>query len=520
MNPRKLLGGPAIVAYLALVKLLVHLGTARVYGFFTDELYFLACGEHLDWGYVDMPPLTAFQAWLTRALFGDAPESIRLFPALAGAALVLLTGALVRALGGGRFAQGLTALAVVIAPVYLAFDSYLSMNSIEPLLWMGCAWVLIRMIQTGEVRLWLAFGALAGIGLENKHTMLLFGFALVAGLLLTPERRLLANRWLPLGGLIAFNLFLPNLLWNLAHHFPFFELLRNIREDGRDVQFSPLQFLALQAVLVFPLSFPLWTGGLLRLLANREARPYRALGWAYLIALGVLLLTHGKVYYLAPAYSMLLAAGAVSLEERLRRLRSLRTPAPRAERWLKPALATGLLLTGALFAPTALPILPPETYLRYTEALGIAQPKIENRGTGPMPQLFADRFGWKEMAETVARVYHALPEGERQRTAIYANDYGEGGAIDYYGPTLGLPKAIGGHVSYWLWGPRAYTGETLIVLGDDSEGIDRHFEEVHEVAEIGHPYAMRQEHFTLYLCRKPKGWRSLQEIWPRLKEFH
>ena len=195
--------GPAIVAYVASVKLIAHLATASVYGFFIDELYFLACGQHLAWGYVDMPPLTAFQAWLTRALFGDSAYSIRLFPSLAAAGLVLLTGTLVRALGGKRFAQFLAALAVLVAPAYLAFDSYLSMNSIDPLVWMGCALLVIKMIQTGNTRLWLWFGVLAGIGLLNKDTMLMFGFALVAGLLLTMERRILWNCWIFIGGGIA-----------------------------------------------------------------------------------------------------------------------------------------------------------------------------------------------------------------------------------------------------------------------------------------------------------------------------
>jgi hypothetical protein len=518
MNPEKQTssrwtGGPAIVAYLAAAKLLLHLATANVYGFFIDELYFLACGQRLAWGYVDMPPLTAFQAWLTRALFGDSPWSIRLFPALAGAGLVLLTGALVRALGGGRFAQGLAALAVVVAPAYLAFDSYLSMNSIEPLLWMGCALLVIRMIRSGDTRLWLAFGVLAGIGLENKATMLMFGFAAVAGLLLTAERRLLWSRWLLAGGALAFLLFLPNLLWMIRHHFPMLELLANIRRDGRDVQFDPVRFLGMQALFLFPLSVPIWLLGLWRLLGSAAGRPNRALGWAYLICLAVLLATRGKVYYLVPAYPMLLAAGAVSLEEGLGR------DVRRWGRWLKPAIAAALALGGALLAPTALPLLPPDLYGRYTEALGIAQPRIEHRATGPMPQLFADRFGWPEMVATVARVYRSLPPEERRRCAIFANDFGQGGAIDFYGPRYGLPRAIGGHVNYWIWGPRGYSGEPMIVLGDTREGASKWYDSVEPVAEVGHPDAMRQEHFTIFLCRRPKGW-TLREIWPRLKQYH
>lgn len=502
----------AAVPALAAAKVALHLACAGVYGFFIDELYFLACGEHLAWGYVDFPPLTALQAWLTRHLFGDSPYSIRLFPSLAVGGLVLVTGTFARRLGGGRFAQGIAALAVAVAPIWLLAGSYLSMNSIEPLVVTGCALLVVRMIQSGDTRLWVAFGALSGIGLLNKHTMVAFGFALVAGLLLTPERRLLASRWLVAGGGVAFLIAAPNLLWEVRHGFPHRELLANIARNGRDVDVSILQFWGLELLFLGPLAAPLWLGGLAGLLALPSLRRYRALGLAWLVVIGLfLLLTHGShtSYYVTPAYPMLLAAGGV-LTERL-------LSAPRA-RWAKPAWSGLLAVAGVLLLPIALPSLPPELYLRYTKALGLAQPRLENREASAMPQLFADRFGWPEMVETVARVYGALPEEERKRTGIFANDYGQGGAIDFYGPRHGLPKAIGGHLSYWTWGPRGYTGENLIVLGDRREVLEGEFEEVTAVAEVGHPYAMRQEHFTVFLCRRPRGW-TLAGSWPRLKNW-
>ncbi len=503
--------GPAIVGCLAAVTFALHMATAAVYGFFIDELYFLACGEHLAWGYVDFPPLTAVQAWLTRALFGDSPYSIRLLPSLAGAGLVLLTGAIVRELGGKRLAQALAALAVMVAPVYLLFCSYLSMNSIEPLIWMGCALLVIRMIRTGNTRLWLWFGLLSGLGLLNKHSMLVFGFALVAGLLLTPSRRLVASRWFVLGGLVAFAVFLPSLLWEIRNGFPHMELLANIQRGGRDVDVGFLGFWKLELLLLHPAAAPIWIVGAVGLL-TAALRSVRTLGWAYLLTLGLFLMTPGshKTYYVAPAYPMVFAAGSVLLERRLEGSRWA---------WAGPAYLVVLALTGAVLAPTALPVLPPETYLAYTRALGISQPRLENRATNAMPQLFADRFGWPEMVEAVADVYRSLPPEERERTGIYANDFGQGGAIDFYGQRHGLPKAIGGHLSYWYWGPRHYTGESLIVLGDRREVLEGEFEEVTAVAQVGHPYAMRQEHFTVFLCRRPKGW-TLRSIWPRLKEWN
>jgi hypothetical protein len=509
VRPERFASGRAIVAAVAAATLVFHLATAGVYGLFIDELYFLACGEHLAWGYVDMPPLTALQAWLARGLFGDSMAAIRLLPALACAGLVLLTGALVRELGGQRFAQGLAAVAVALAPAYLFVGSYLSMNSVEPLVWMGCVLVLIRMVRTGNTRLWLAFGLLAGIGLENKDTVLLFGFALVCGLLLTAERRLMANRWFFLGGLVAFLIFLPNLVWMIRHDFPHLELLANIRRNHRNVELSPIQFMAQQAIFVGPLVAPVWLGGLWHLLVRRDGRPYRALAFAYIITIAVLLVVHGRVYYPLAAYPMLLAAGATALEHWLLR--------PRWS-WVKPAYGAVVVFSGVALAPLAAPILPPGAYLRYSGALHLEQPRIEHRRTSALPQLFADRFGWPEMAEAVSKIYRSLPPAERASCTIFANDYGQAGAIDLYGPKLGLPKAISGHLTYWYWGPRDRSNEVVIVLGDRREGVEQWFDSIEAVGEVGHPYAMAQEHFTIFLCRKPKGW-TWQEVWPRLKRW-
>jgi hypothetical protein len=502
------LSGPALVAYVAGVKFLVHMATANLYGFFIDELYFLACGQHLAWGYVDFPPLTAFQVWLTRLLFGDSPWSIRLFPSLAGAGLVLLTGAIVRELGGGRFAQLLAALVILFAPGNLAFCSYLSMNSIEPLIWGGCALIVIRIIRRNDPRLWLWFGALSGIGLLNKHTMLVFGFATVAALLLTPDRRLLFNRWLVLAGLLAFAIFLPNLIWEIRHHFPHLEQLANIRRNGRDVQMNPIGFLLWDVLMMNPLSAPVWIAGLISLLGGSLKR-YRAIGVAWVVTYLVLIATQGRFYYLLPAFAPLVAAGAVAAEG---------LTARQGRRWLQPAYCSLVALGGVLLAPSAVPLLPPETYFRFAALTHLGQPRFEHRATTSMPQFFADRLGWEEMVATVARVWWSLPPDVRARTAIFGNDYGQSGAIDFYGPRYGLPKAVGGHLSNWYWGPRNYTGESLLVLGDDRETLESKFEVVRPMAEIGNRYAMEQEHFTLFLAQRPRGW-TLQSAWGQLKKF-
>ncbi len=226
------------VAAIAALKLILHLYAGRYYGYFVDELYNLALARHLAWGYVDVAPMIALIGRIELTLFGSSLTAIRLAPALAGACLVLLTGAIARELGGQRFAQGLAALCVFLAPGILVLDHILNVNAFEPLCWMGCALLLIRIIHTGNQKLWLWFGLVAGVGLETKHSMLIFGFALIAGLLLTPQRKHLVSRWLLLAGALAFLLFLPNLLWNIHQHFPFLELQENIRRDGRNVSLS------------------------------------------------------------------------------------------------------------------------------------------------------------------------------------------------------------------------------------------------------------------------------------------
>jgi hypothetical protein len=501
-------GGTAVLL-LAVLKLAIHLlTTGRFgYGFFVDELYFLACAEHLDWGYVDMPPLLPVVTAAVRALLGDSLLAVRLLPALLGAALVLLTGALARELGGGRFAAALAALSVITAPIYLALHAYHSMNAIEPLVWMGCALVVIRLSRGADPRLWLVFGMLAGIGLLNKHTMLLFGFALVVGLLLTPDRRLLANRWFWLAGALAFVMVLPNVAWMAWHGFPHLELLANIRANHRDVSMNPLSFLAYQALLIHPLAVPLPLIGLAGLLFRAEGRRDRALGLAFVITLGILMAMNGRPYYLAPAYPMLLAAGGVAVE-RAFQARWV---------WMGPAYAGLLAIGGLLLAPTVLPCLPPEAYVRYSQAMHLEQPRLETHRMGPLPQLFADRFGWPEMAAEVARIYHGLPADEQPRTAIFGQNYGQAGAIDLFGPKLGLPKALSGHLTYHYWGPRHYTGDVVIVMDDDRETLERHFEQVEWAGSVRHPYSMPYQHFDVFVCRRMR--RPLAEVWPQLKQF-
>jgi len=494
---------------IAIAKLLVHLYASRNYGYFIDELYYLACGDHLDWGYVDQPPMVALIAKIARSVFGDSLQAIRFVLALAGATKVLLTGIIARELGGNRFAQILAALAVLVAPGFLAVDNLLSMNSFEALLWTGCAYLLIRIVKTGNQRLWIWFGLLAGIGLENKHSMLIWGAAITAGLLLTPQRQFFRAPWIWLAGLLAFLIFLPNVIWNYQHHFPFLELQANIRHSRRNVGLTPLSFFGEEILSMNPITLPIWLAGLFFYLFSEAGKPFRALGWTWIFTAGVILALDPRVYYLYPAYPILFAAGSVMIESLLAR------PQLKSVRIGFPVL---MLLSGALIAPIAIPVLPVKTYIRYSQALHLQQPAIETWKLGPLPQVYADQFGWKEMVATVARIYNGLPDEVRAKTAIFARNYGQAGAIDFFGAKYGLPKAISGHQNYFLWGPRNFTGESVIVLQGKQEQLEDRFASVTKVATVYHPYSMPSEHFDVFYCRGLK-W-PLDELWPTLKTWN
>jgi len=505
LNPS---GDLAIIFYLSAFKLLLHFFTNSGYGYFRDELYYLACGEHLDWGYVDQAPLIALVAAVSRAVLGDSLFAIRFFPALAGAALVLLTGLIARELGGGRFAVLLAGVAVIVAPSYLALHNLLTMNAFEPLVWAACAYLFVRLCKGGDERLWLWFGLVAGVGLMNKHSTLLFGFAVVVALALTPARKFFLSRWLWLGGLVAALIFLPNIIWQIEHGWPTIEVLRNA-DQNQNLPVSPLEFFKGQLQLLHPFNFPLWAAGLYFYLFDRRGRPFRALGWAYVLMFALMVVLRAKVYYLIPFYPVLLAPGAVLAESLFERRGWWAA-------WLKPATIALLIVGGALTAPMALPVLPVETFVRYQKTLGLEPPRTEKLKLSVLPQHYADMFGWEEMTATVARVYHALPPEERGRCAIFARNYGEAGAIDFFGAKYGLPKAIGKHQNYFLWGPRDYTGECVITMGEKLDDVRESFERVEQAATFGHPYALPHENDQpVLVCRQPKA--PLKEIWPNVK---
>jgi len=509
-HDRFLAGGMMVVLAIALAKLLFHCYFNNRYGYFRDEFDYLACGQHLAWGYVDQPPLIPFLARISRVVLGESLRSIRFLPALASSALVVQTAVLAREFGGRRFALLLSAITVLIAPQYLSNGSLLGTNCLEPNLWMGCAYFAILAIKRNDPRYWLWFGLISGVGMEEKYSIALFGFGIVIGLLLTEQRRVFANKWIWLGGILAFLIFLANLLWSVHYHWPFIELMRNIKAEGRDVILSPLQFFFQQTLLVHPLTAPIWITGLLAFLFSARLKPYRFLGWSYLVSYTVFLLLHGKSYYLAPIYPMLLAAGAVVIEALIEQLR---------HPWLKPVIAVVLLAAGAHLAPIVVPILSPDKFITYTKYLPMKLPHMEHsHAAAVLPQWYSDQFGWQEIVSETAQAWNRIPVEQRGDCGIFAQDYGQAGAIDFFGPRYSLPPTLSGHQTYFLWGPRGHSGNCLIVVGDRKQKLEQLFEHVELVGTSpDNPYALERQ-VPVFICRGAK-FGTLAQLWPKVKKW-
>lgn len=502
---------PLAVAWLgsiALAKILLHLIVIERYGYFRDELYYLASTEHLSWGYVDHPPFSIALLALVRASLGDGLPAVRIVPVLAGAGTVFLCGVIARQLGGGRFAQVLAALAGLLSPVFLGLDHFYSMNALELLFWTAAAWATLRALESRrKARRWLILGAILGIGLLNKLSMSWFAGGLVVGLLLTEHRRVLRERGIWLAAALAFVIFLPHLLWQMTHGWPTFEFMRNATSI-KMADVSPAAFLLDQVLTNNPGAVPVWLAGIV-FGFTPGGRRGRVLVWIYLTVLLLLLAGgHSRASYLAPAYPMLFALGGVAIERQSAAGRD----------WVRPVALALLVIFGVLVLPLALPVLPVQTFVRYQAALGQSPRTEETQDVGSLPQHFADMFGWEEMTDLVAEAYSRLTPEEQARARVFGQNYGEAGAIDVLGRRRGLPPALSGHNSYWMWGPGTDSVTVLIIIGGDREDNAEFFEEIEVVGQTSSPWAMPYERgLDISIARKPRV--DLREAWPNLRMF-
>ncbi len=477
------------VAGLALAVLALHLATNGLYDFHRDSLYYMDSARHPAWGYVDYPPVTPMIARVSLWLFGASVWGLRLWPSIAGALMVVLAWLIASELGGGRTARLLAALGAATSPVLLGANWLFQTVTFDQVNWLVTFWLAARLLRTGDRRLWLALGLVAGVGLETKYTIvgLLAGVAL--GTLSTPLRRDLAMPWPWLGLGVALLIFLPNLAWQAANGWPSVEYTLN-HKSAQSVDFSPITFLAEQLVLIGPLAIPVWIGGLYWLLA---APRRRMLGIAAAVPF-VIYLFAGKSYYVGPLHPFLIAAGACAVEEWTLR---------RASR-VRAATAIALLAQALVLLPIGIPLLPEAAMAR-----------------SPLPGIrkdFADTVGWHDLVAQVSNIYRGLPEADRSRAVILTNNYGEAGAINTYGPPLGLPTAVSGELTYYYWRPPSMDGP-VIAVGVDMSFLSTLFGSCDQVGSISNSYGLHNEEFgaPLAVCRQPK--LPPDQLWRSLKEF-
>jgi hypothetical protein len=490
---------------LALAHIVLHLATGGRYGIFRDELYYWDCANHLAWGYVDHPPLSIALLAAWKAIFGSSLLSLRILPALAGGALILLGARLAARMGGGMVAQTVAALITFAVPSYLGITSYYSMNAYELLFWVAGYLIVVDVLEQGTRAAWIALGVCVGLGVLNKISVGVFAASAGLVILIGTRARVLRTSGPYLAAAIAAALVAPHIVWQIANGWPTREFIENAQRYKMTAM-GPSAFLSNVSIETGPTLAPLHGAGLLALFFFAPLRRFRALAWIFLLSLAVFMLNRSKPYYTVAAFPPLIAACAVWVESITHR-----------RRWVAPAVAAYALASCALTAPFAIPLLPIEKFLAYQDATGIRPSSGENRDAAVLPQFFADRFGWRELATQVAGVVNTLPPEERDACLIVADNYGEAGAINYFGSSYGL-HAVSQHNSYYLWGYGDVVPKVFVIIGQDPEDLAGVFDQVHEVARTNARYAMPDEvGVPITICRGIKF--PLDEAWRRGRMF-
>jgi hypothetical protein len=489
-----------LLVALAAGKFLFHCATNGAYGFHRDELQFLADARHLDWGFVAYPPLTPFFGRIELLLFGPSLIGARVFPALAQSVVFVVAGLMARRLGGGLPAMLVAAFAVALAPVSLSGGTLLMYVSFDYLWFVLAAYFVICRITSADARWWLAIGVALGFGLLTKYTAAFFGFGIAAGVLLTPWRADLRSRWLWFGVALAALIFLPNLIWQIRHDFITLDMLKFIH--ARDVRIGRAEGFWIDQIKIStnPFTLPIWLVGLLTALFGMRGR-YRILGWMALVPLAMFALAQGRGYYTAPLYPMLYALGAVALQQWFDGLRSI---AARRAGW---GACAALLLAGLVVVPAVVPLVP----------VNSKHWAFVNR----MNSDFRDEFGWPELAREVARIWNGLSPEDRAQAGIWGSNYGEAGALELYGPGLGLPPVISAVNSFWLRGPPQPVPQIMIVVGAHREDLAQPCTSVELAGHTGNEAQVENEetqwHPDIFICRGVR--KPLDKLWPQLIEF-
>lgn len=498
-----------IIILSAIVKFAMHMYTAPGYGFFGDELYTIALSKHLAFGYVDLPPLVPALVALSRTLLGESLFALHIVPALAGSATLVFVCLIAKEFGGKAFAVTLSAMGFIFVPLWLTLDSIFCYDSIDQLILAGFLYTLVRFLRSGNKRLWILLGLIAGVACMTKMTILFLGPGFLAALLVSKYRKDLLTPWPWLGGALCVVIVAPYLLWQIANHWPTLEYWNNYGA-GRVYQASITQYLTNILVYMSPFSLPLWIAGLYRIFRRLNEVDYRFLGVLFLITLVLEFALHATVRMLAELFIPLIAAGAVFVEEKLTGIRW--------EKGLKAMGTAYLLVTGIYILPMSLPILPMELFSVYGKT---AKPLYQslrefNGGTSYYPVFLSYRIGWDELTQEVAGVYNKLPAEDRAIAGVYVDWFMDAGAIDVLGPQYGLPHAVSGSLTYYLWGP-GYSWDVMIIVTGKTNQLAVFFDECEMKTTVQQEYNYPVGRLYIFVCRKPKI--SANEIWSSMKSY-
>ncbi|MBV9795167.1 MAG: glycosyltransferase family 39 protein [Actinobacteria bacterium] len=486
---------PSTTAWVALIAAAafgLEMTVSARYGYVRDELYFLAAGHHLAFGYVDQPALTPLLARLSQLATGNTLVGFRVLPALALAALVAITAAISRQLGAGRTGQLLAALATATCGEFLGALHELTTTTPDLVFWAVTLLLATKLLARRDPRWWLAIGAAVGVGAEAKWNIGFLVLGLAAGLLATPQRHLLRSRWLLAGALLALALAAPDLVWQGLHGWPNLDVFRSLQTQAGANRIS---YWPAQIFFTGPALTPIWVAGLVWSVRNRSARPFRALGLTCGFVIVLQFVLGGKPYYPGGAYTFLFAAGAVAAE------RWLATRKPRAA----VKLGAVMLVSCAIGLPIALPVLP----ARALHTLPLQKVNYD----------LAETIGWPQQVALIARQYQALPAAERARTTILTGNYGEAGALARYGPADGLPTAYSGNNNFWRWGPPPARTTAAIAVNVDPALLRREFTSVRQVATFDNGLGVDDDEQGVAIYLATGLTSSWATAWPAFRDY-
>jgi hypothetical protein len=493
-----------VIFFIAILNLIIYLITQAffAYGFFRDELYYLACANRIQLGYVDHPPLSIYILAVWKSMFGDAMFVIRIVPAIISSATIFMIGLFTMRLGGGKTAIIISTIAYMLAPIFLGMNTFYSMNSFDFFFWITSDYLFLRIIKNGNPKLWIVLGIVLGLGLLNKTSVFWLGAGIFAGTIFIPLRNDLKTKYPYIAALIALLIFSPFIIWNLTHDFAHLEFMRDAA-SRKYSELTPISFILDQILILNPLAILIWLPGIIFFFFKKDFKQYRAVGFIWVTTFIILVANiHSKGEYIAAAYQILFAGGAVMLE---------RWDSAVNRGWLKYAVTVPVIIITLFLAPLARPIVPVESFKDYSAMIGIDHPSNEGHQTEELPQFYADMFGWEELAINISKVYLTLHEEERKNTVVYCSNYGKAGAIEYFRNKYPLPKVVCPQNSYWYWWNEAGTPTTIIIIGGE---IEDHLISLKEIESAGvhkTKYALPYENnLKIFIGRGLK--RTLQQI--------